>query len=516
MSGLGGELDRFRAYLSNQTPADAGAANGLSAPTAPVSDQSGLSAPAPQVSQASGMSVASPPAPSGQSGMSPPAPAAQQSETADQQAPKTVANPVVAQQSQQSGPQNYGVTAPSGGMTAAQTIPAHTLTTVDPEIERGYRETQAKGQELLGQQADVEALKIKREAAQKNVEGLQGQVDVAHVQTQEAKRANVLAAHMREIDGLRKEAADAKINPQEAIERLSLPQKIMMALSVAAGGFANGWSHGSVRNAGLDMINKMVDDNVAAQKANIANKHTAVSEATQRMRDAMDAFGDDRHAEDLERNLNHQAIAAIADSESKKADIPSMRLGLQMVANNEKQRGVQALQGIQQRIQAQTVAGTGANSAQKVNERISAEARQITHDDPNMSTDEALKKARALVTLNGTGDAPKSATAANPLLKAPPTTSANIFRGGDLRNLIPNQEADRRDALRQAHNGEVLTQVLERSPSPRAAAAVAQSMQVEKDDKPATIALKQKIQQQWMAAHPPKKGVRSAGGETEE
>lgn len=430
--------------------------------------------------------------------------------------PQTVANPIIAQSAQQTSPQNYGVTTPSGGVsTAPQTIPAHTLSTVDPEIERGYRETAAKTQDLLAQQGDVEALKSRQQAAQKQVEGLQGQVDVAHAQTQEAKRANVLAGHMREIDGLRKEAEDGKIDPEDAVKRLSLPQKIAMAISVTAGGFANGWSHGSIRNAGLDMVNKMVDDNIAAQKSNIANKHAAVSEATQRMRDALDAFGDDRHAEDLERNLQHQAIAAIAESEAKKADIPSMRLGLQMLANEQKQRGVQALQGIQQRLQSQTVAGSGANSAQKINERISAEAAKLTHDDPNISTDEALKKARALVTLQGTGEQPKSPVSSNPLLKAPPTTSANIFRGGDLRNLIPNQEADRRDVLRTAHNKEILTQVLERSPSPRAAASVAESMQVDPGDPPAKIALKERIAQQWLAAHPPKKGVRTNEGPEE-
>jgi hypothetical protein len=387
---------------------------------------------------------------------------------------------------------------------------------VSPQVASEYEETGEESQKIAREQTDVAKLQAQQQAQQGQVEAQQYGLDLAHAQTQEARRTNVLSGHMREIDALRRDAADAKIDPQKAVDEMGLPKKVLLALSAAIGGFANGYSHGAVKNAGLDMINKIVDDHVAAQRANASNKHAAVEEARSSYRDSLDAFGDERVADALERNLVHQKLAAIADSEANKAQIPSLEVAGHATANELRKRDADKLRGAQQYIAPTTAGGVAGKPVTR--QELADEVDRQMKLDPNLSVNEAMKRADAIRNLHTVDEAPRPGapgSAANPLLRAPPTTSANIFRGGDLTNMIGTEGSRERDTKRQAYNGEILTQVLERSPSPRAASAVAASMQIPPEAGPREIKLRQTVARQWMAAHPPKKGVRTSGGSEE-
>jgi hypothetical protein len=384
---------------------------------------------------------------------------------------------------------------------------------VSPQVASEYKATGEESQKIAREQTDVAKLQAQMQSQQADVESQQYGLDAAHADTQEAHRTNVLAQHMREIDALRRDAADAKIDPQQAVRDIGLPAMALLALASAVGGYANGYSHGAVRNSGLDMLNKMVDDKVAAQRANAANKHAAVEEARSSYRDTLDAFGDERVADALHRNLLHNQLASIADSEAKKAQIPSLEVAGHATANELRKRAADELRGIQQHI-APTIVG-GAAGKPVTRQELADEVDRQMKLDPNLSVNEAMKRADAIRNLHTVDEAPRPGApggASNPLLRAPPTTSANIFRGGDLTNMIGTEGSRERDTKRQAYNGEILTQVLERSPSPRAASAVAASMQIPPEAGPHEIKLRQNVARQWMAAHPPKKGVRTSGG----
>lgn len=64
--------------------------------------------------------------------------------------------------------------------------------------------------------------------------------------------------------------ANTKVDPEQWMNSKSTPQKILTVIAAVIGGLAAGRSGG--RNVALDMIQKSIDENIAAQGANLSNQ----------------------------------------------------------------------------------------------------------------------------------------------------------------------------------------------------------------------------------------------------
>lgn len=84
-------------------------------------------------------------------------------------------------------------------------------------------------------------------------------------------------------ENLTQAVANAKIDPDRYVHNLSTGKKIMNAISMVLGGVGAGLTHG--RNMAVDAFNKHIDDDIAAQKADLGKKQSLLSMNMQRYRD---------------------------------------------------------------------------------------------------------------------------------------------------------------------------------------------------------------------------------------
>jgi hypothetical protein len=84
------------------------------------------------------------------------------------------------------------------------------------------------------------------------------------------------AANQQIVDTTRQQIADGTINPNRFWEKKDTGSKIQAAIAVALGGFAAGL-RGDGRNTALEIINKAIDRDVDAQKANLGKTESLLS-----------------------------------------------------------------------------------------------------------------------------------------------------------------------------------------------------------------------------------------------
>lgn len=141
-----------------------------------------------------------------------------------------------------------------------------------------------KGQALAGDQADA--------------------LSKAQARDAEAQRA------IAEVDAASKDAASAKIDPDEWWHSQSLADKGRLTLASALSEFGTGLVGG--RNSVLDQINKHVDDSIAAQRQAIESKHGRVADMKGSLAEMYRRFGNMDQAEAGARILHLQQLDAEA------------------------------------------------------------------------------------------------------------------------------------------------------------------------------------------------------------
>lgn len=116
------------------------------------------------------------------------------------------------------------------------------------------------------------------------------------------------AKRLRDMEDLKTEIAATKIDPQNYWAKGSGFGQALSLLAVALGGFAEGYSGGRLKNTALDQLNRNIDQDIEAQKANLATKRGALAESQNIYGLARQKFGDDQSAMDYTRARQNEAL----------------------------------------------------------------------------------------------------------------------------------------------------------------------------------------------------------------
>lgn len=96
----------------------------------------------------------------------------------------------------------------------------------------------------------------------------QMEADSGNLQAREGKaRLDALNA---KLDGYSTAIENAKVDPQRLISQMTTTQRVLLTIGQMLGGYVEGATMGKVKNAATAMLNRAVEQDLAAQRANIA------------------------------------------------------------------------------------------------------------------------------------------------------------------------------------------------------------------------------------------------------
>jgi hypothetical protein len=191
----------------------------------------------------------------------------------------------------------------AGGASGIQTIrtPATTVSTVSPEVRAGLGESnQAQQQAIAGQMGaesnaaeaqaateDAKAQALRDEAAS---QGAAGDKTIARADD----RAAAATKERGLLDQAHADLAGQKIDPNRWWNSQSTGQKVALGLAAAFSGFSAG-IHGGANQA-LELVQKHIADDVAAQQENFDRQKGAVTAKDQAFQYFYDKVGGDKEA----------------------------------------------------------------------------------------------------------------------------------------------------------------------------------------------------------------------------
>jgi len=171
----------------------------------------------------------------------------------------------------------------------------------ESEVRKADLTYAGKEQEALAMAAERE--NKAREAAEVS--------DQAQMQRFEQMRSDFDASQaqrMRDMEDLRGEIAATKIDPSQYFAKGNGFGNVLSLLSVALGGFAEGYSGGRLKNNALAMLQNSIAQDIEAQKANLANKRGALAESQSLYGMARQRFGDDQTAMEYTRARQNELL----------------------------------------------------------------------------------------------------------------------------------------------------------------------------------------------------------------
>jgi hypothetical protein len=193
-------------------------------------------------------------------------------------------------------------------------LPAREVRAVSPATEKLYNaaETQ-KGQAAEhGEAADIGA----NEAGANAIEGYSKTLasQQSAMEKAEAERRVRYDTTRDEYENIRDEAARGEVKP----EQVSWMGHIGMALGALGAGLAH------TPNFAMEMIHKKINDDIAAQRANIENKNRAADRSRMGLVEMRERFGDERTAEAAERARQIEQAKAAGDVLVARAQSPQL------------------------------------------------------------------------------------------------------------------------------------------------------------------------------------------------
>jgi hypothetical protein len=164
--------------------------------------------------------------------------------------------------------------------------------------ERGIAAENAYAQDQARQAIDATVAADRAEAAAEAAAVVRKKAELeAHegrVRSLTAERDRVVGDQIAKVQRLSDEARAQKINPKELWQNAGGLQKVSMVLGVALGGLLLPTLG---KNPALDIINREVELNIDAQKANLANLRDGVQDERSILADLRAQFGDQATAE---------------------------------------------------------------------------------------------------------------------------------------------------------------------------------------------------------------------------
>ena len=196
-----------------------------------------------------------------------------------------------------------------------------------------------------------------------------------------------------QMDTMKADIAATKIDPSQYFSKGNAFGNVLSLLAVALGGYAEGYSGGRLKNNALAMLQNSIDNDIAAQKANLDNKKSALGAAQSIYGLARQQFGDDQQASEFTRArqndvLKTQALrfASEGRTEAIRANATKLaeHLGLESQDAENRVKLLHA-NAEQQRIAAAHRGGGGATPEEKA----FAKERAAEREDLKMRRDRA-------------------------------------------------------------------------------------------------------------------------------
>lgn len=237
--------------------------------------------------------------------------------------------------------------APGGPVDLGQTIAA-------PQAGQAIKAADAAGGPAAGgdmakafalqQQGikDQQAALTEKSKAEADIYGKQAAQIATDAQKFEVERNKLNT----ENDNLTKSIMDGKIKPKE-IWHGSTGNKILAAVSLALGGLAQGLTK-SGKNPALEVINKVIDDDIAAQRANLDNKRSLLAQNLAKMGNLDAAEARTRSQLTAATTAQVQQAAARAGTTAAKAQAEGLsgQLKAQQIQYNTEQAKKVVLQNV--------------------------------------------------------------------------------------------------------------------------------------------------------------------------
>lgn len=159
-----------------------------------------------------------------------------------------------------------------------------------------------------GKEQEALALAAERENTARQAAEVSERAQMERFERMRSDFDNSQAQRMRDMEDLRGEIAATKIDPSQYFAKGNGFGNVLSLLSVALGGFAEGYSGGRLKNNALAMLQNSIAQDIEAQKANLANKRGALSESQSLYGLARQKFGDDQTAMEYTRARQNELL----------------------------------------------------------------------------------------------------------------------------------------------------------------------------------------------------------------
>ena len=159
-----------------------------------------------------------------------------------------------------------------------------------------------------GKEQEALALAAERENAARQAAEVSERAQMERFERMRSDFDASQAQRMRDMEDLRGEIAATKIDPSQYFAKGNGFGNVLSLLSVALGGFAEGYSGGRLKNNALAMLQNSIAQDIEAQKANLANKRGALSESQSLYGLARQKFGDDQTAMEYTRARQNELL----------------------------------------------------------------------------------------------------------------------------------------------------------------------------------------------------------------
>jgi hypothetical protein len=262
----------------------------------------------------------------------------------------------------------------AAGAQGAQSPLSSSASNYYENLEKGF------GQQYQGILNEAQATENLSKAKASALESMQQPLQ--NLQTEYNTHLNNLNS---EIQNITKDIAAGHINPNQLWEDSSAPSKVASAIGLILGGIGGGLQR-TGGNAALDFLNKQIDRNIDAQKANLGQKQHVLGALQEQFNNLSTSTG-------VQKALMQNVVANQLDIEAAKAGGPIAQARAAQAAGALRQ---QAAAGLSQAAMRKALLG-GANSGQLPPEYV-INAMLPQGEDKNQTLKE-LKDARDAVNL---------------------------------------------------------------------------------------------------------------------
>lgn len=156
----------------------------------------------------------------------------------------------------------------------------------------------------------------------------------AEIQAQQKKAEELTAPKLKKLEALARDIEDDKIDPNQYWADKGFFGKLLAVVSISLGAGVQAMKGGS--NIGLDIVRKNIDDNIAAQKANMENKRAAYDAQMASIKAFRDQWMSPEAADNAMRAINTQQALVVANQMAASAKSEEVKANAEMLASGLK------------------------------------------------------------------------------------------------------------------------------------------------------------------------------------